>query len=176
MHHRQDRADARALVAQPNGRPRRDTSISAEALARLPSLSLRRWDLRSRCGRPPASAAPGKTVSARRGACAKVRNPSDIGAEQNHLCPVQPVGIALGQGCRGGRPQVRTRPVSRSSPCPESRLCLSASGRADGVMGAAGQFRLPVRRPAPDRPAARAPRHRFMVSGQQWPGSTWLAR
>ncbi len=68
-------------------------STSAEALERLPSLSLSRWTanvLRVPSGSirgsrkqvsPPPPAEPSGTR-------ASTRKPSDIGAEQNHLCPV----------------------------------------------------------------------------------------
>ena len=62
-------------------------STSAEALDRLPSLSL------SRCRCMPLRVPSGRTRGSRKqdsppGACASTRNTSLIGAEVNHLCPV----------------------------------------------------------------------------------------
>ena len=62
-------------------------SISADALDRLPSLSLSRWS------RKPFRLPFGEMRGTRKqespfGACARTRKASLIGAEQNHLCPV----------------------------------------------------------------------------------------
>jgi hypothetical protein len=62
-------------------------STSAEALDRLPSLSL------SRCRRMPLRVPSGKTRGSRKhdrppGAWASTMNRSPMGAEVNHLCPV----------------------------------------------------------------------------------------
>ena len=62
-------------------------SISAEALARLPSLSLSRISWMAL--RAPSGVQRGTRKQVRpAGAWARVRKASDIGAEQNHLCPV----------------------------------------------------------------------------------------
>ena len=64
------------------------SSTSLEALERLPSLSLRRC--RKKRFRAPSGVQRGKRKQERpRGACARTRNASLIGAEQNHLCPVR---------------------------------------------------------------------------------------
>ena len=67
-------------------------SISADAFERLPSLSLSRW-MRKTLRMPRVSirgtkrhVSPSSTGPRR--VCASTRKPSDIGAEQNHLCPV----------------------------------------------------------------------------------------
>ncbi len=86
-------ATIRAIVATP--RPSSpishptapSSSISADAFDRLPSLSL------SRCSRIALRLPSGSTRDSRKqesppGAWASTRNPSDIGAEQNHLWPV----------------------------------------------------------------------------------------
>ncbi len=62
-------------------------STSAEALERLPSLSL------SRCRRSPLGEPSGRNRGIRkqlspRSACASTRKASDIGADMNHLWPV----------------------------------------------------------------------------------------
>jgi hypothetical protein len=78
-------------TSQPSSPTRRDqapsNSTSAEAFDRLPSLSLSRW-IRN-AFRLPSGSTLGrrKQVSPCR-AWARTRNTSDIGAEQNHLCPV----------------------------------------------------------------------------------------
>ena len=63
-------------------------STSLEARARVPSLSFSRW-IRNPEFRDPS----GRTRGSRKhdrppGACARTRNASHIGWEQNHLCPV----------------------------------------------------------------------------------------
>ena len=80
----------------PTGQPAApSSSTSAEALARLPSLSLSRcrWKrLRVPSGRTRGTrkqlspAGPGPSADA--GVWARTRKASLIGAEQNHLCPV----------------------------------------------------------------------------------------
>ena len=63
-------------------------SISEEAFERLPSLSfsrIRRIALRS----PPGSTRGTRKQERPPGACARVRNRSDIGAEVNHLWPTR---------------------------------------------------------------------------------------
>ncbi|GDY61904.1 hypothetical protein SAV14893_012970 [Streptomyces avermitilis] len=67
-------------------------STSLDALDRLPSLSLSRWTRNTL--RVPSSSTRGTRKQVRpppsvaEAACASTRNPSDIGAEQNHLWPV----------------------------------------------------------------------------------------
>jgi len=64
------------------------SSISLDALDRLPSLSFRRT-IRNPQLRSPSGSQRGTRKQVRLpGACASIRNTSDIGAEQNHLCPV----------------------------------------------------------------------------------------
>lgn len=73
--------------SSPTSHPRVPSdSTSEEAFARLPSLSFRRWM------RKVLRVSSGRTRGTRKqesppGACASARNASDIGAEQNHLCP-----------------------------------------------------------------------------------------
>ncbi len=62
-------------------------SASAVALDRLPSLSLSRWS-RTALRVPSASTRGTRKQVGPPGARASTRKPSDIGAEQNHLCPV----------------------------------------------------------------------------------------
>ena len=63
------------------------SSISDDALARLPSLSFSRWILMSL--RVPSSSTRGtRKQPTPAGVWARTRNASLIGAEQNHLCPV----------------------------------------------------------------------------------------
>src|SRR5690606_41723883 len=61
-------------------------SISEEALDLLPSLSLSRW-MRMGLRVPSGSTRGSRKHDSPPGACAKVRNMSDMGAEVNHLCP-----------------------------------------------------------------------------------------
>lgn len=64
------------------------SSISAEALARLPSLSLSH--MRRNTLRLPSGSTRGTTKQVSPpGATADMRKTSLIGAEQNHLCPVR---------------------------------------------------------------------------------------
>ena len=63
------------------------SSTSDEALDRFPSLSLSRWIANGFTD--PSSSIRGTTKQVSPpGACASMRNPSLIGAEQNHLWPV----------------------------------------------------------------------------------------
>ena len=63
------------------------SSTSDEAFDRFPSLSLSRWIANGFAD--PSSSTRGTTKqSSPLGACASMRNPSLIGAEQNHLWPV----------------------------------------------------------------------------------------
>ena len=64
-----------------------DISISLEAFDRSPSLSFNRW---MRIGlRVPSGRQRGVRKQLRPpGAWASIKKASDIGAEQNHLCPV----------------------------------------------------------------------------------------
>lgn len=74
--------------SSPTSQPKAPSySISAEALERLPSLSLRRWSS-SRLRVPSGRTRGSRKQESPPGACARVRNTSDIGAEVNHLCPV----------------------------------------------------------------------------------------
>ncbi len=62
-------------------------STSADALDRLPSLSFSRW-IRNTLRVPSGSTRGTRKQLSPPGARASTRKPSDIGAEQNHLCPV----------------------------------------------------------------------------------------
>lgn len=62
-------------------------STSLEAFDLLPSLSLSRWIAKA-LRVPSASTRGTRKQLSPPGACASTRKPSDIGAEQNHLCPV----------------------------------------------------------------------------------------
>jgi hypothetical protein len=61
-------------------------SISDEALARLPSLSFRRW-ISMPFGVPSGRQRGAKKQHGPSSVRATVKKPSLIGAEQNHLCP-----------------------------------------------------------------------------------------
>ncbi|CPU66681.1 Uncharacterised protein [Mycobacteroides abscessus] len=68
------------------------SSISDDAFDRLPSFSLRRW-MRNTLRVPSSSTRgtrkhDGAPSPGAPGTWASTRNASDIGAEQNHLCPV----------------------------------------------------------------------------------------
>ena len=60
------------------------SSISLDALERLPSLSLSRWMWKA-LRLPSGSTLGSKKHDRPAGACARTRNASHIGAEQNHL-------------------------------------------------------------------------------------------
>ena len=115
MDHLDDGADALSLLADGPGEGAA-YSISAEALARLPSLSLRRWS-GWRCapvGQPARHEEAGEPAAV----CASVRKASDIGAEQNHLCPTSSRRSRRPQASAGWCWRARpSRPASRSSPC-----------------------------------------------------------
>ncbi len=123
------------------------SSISLEALERLPSLSFRRWRwkaLRVPSGRIRGSAKQPMPSSV----WASTRNRSHIGAEQNHLCPVSSYSSP---GPPAPPPSGRATVVlARTSepPCfsviamPHSALALPAAQL--GVVGRRGQPRLPL--------------------------------
>ncbi len=76
-------------------------STSPDAFDRLPSLSFSRWIANTLC--VPSSSTRGTRKQVRPSfpegdACASTRNPSDIGAEQNHLCPVSRYSPAASSG------------------------------------------------------------------------------
>jgi hypothetical protein len=110
-------------------------STSLDAFDRLPSLSFRRWSrkpLRVPSGRQRGS----RKHDSPRSVCARTRNASHIGAEQNHLWPV------ISYSAPGPpRPRARARVVlARTSepPCfsviamPISTPVFSAAGRTRG--------------------------------------------
>jgi hypothetical protein len=78
--------------SSPTSHPRASSSsISLDALDRLPSLSFRRWitmPLRVPSGSRRGTAKQDSPASV----FASIRNRSLIGAEQNHLCPVSAYG------------------------------------------------------------------------------------
>ena len=100
VHHLDDRAHSAALVAdQPAERA--VVLDLAEALDRLPSLSLSRW---SRIGlRVPSGSTRGtRKHDSPPGAWARVRKKSDIGAEVNHLWPTSAYAAVGRRRRRGG--------------------------------------------------------------------------
>ncbi len=66
----------------------RSSSISLEALDRLPSLSLSRWRRNPALRSPSGSHRGTRKHDSPWGAWASMRKTSHMGAEQNHLCPV----------------------------------------------------------------------------------------
>ena len=63
------------------------SSTSLDAFERSPSLSFKRW-MRIGLRVPSGSHRGTRKHDSPCGAWASIRNASDIGAEQNHLCPV----------------------------------------------------------------------------------------
>jgi len=106
-------------------------SISAEALERFPSLSFKR------CKRIALRVPSGRTRGSRKqerppGACARTKNASFIGAEQNHLCPrsvnePSAVGVAAVVLARTSEP-----PCFSVIAMPMSTPALSPGGRSPG--------------------------------------------
>jgi hypothetical protein len=127
------RMAASPLPGSPTGQPAApSSSTSAEALARLPSLSLSRW--RWKRLRVPS----GRTRGTRKqvnpaGAWARTRKASLIGAEQNHLCPVSshipsaPAGAAVVVLARTSLP-----PCFSVMAMPHSAPALAATGARPG--------------------------------------------
>ncbi len=109
-------------------------STSAEALDRLPSLSL------SRCSRTALRVPSGSTRGRRKqvspaGAWARTRNRSLMGAEQNHLCPVSrwAPGPAAGTGsARVVFARTSEPPCFSVMAIPASRPALPSGGRSPG--------------------------------------------
>ena len=112
------------------------SSTSDDALDRLPSLSL------SRCSAKGLRVPSSRTRGTRKqptpaSVCASTRKASLIGAEQNHLWPVSRYVVAARDGAAGRRarrgscwPARRSRPASRSCPCPRWRRALLGDGAA----------------------------------------------
>ena len=118
--------------SSPNSRPQvPSNSTSLEAFDLLPSLSLRRW-MRKVLRVPSSSTRGTRKQLSPPGACASTRKPSDIGAEQNHLCPV----ISYSSAARGTARVVFAR--TSEPPCfsvmamPDSRPRLPSGGRSPG--------------------------------------------
>ncbi len=108
-------------------------STSADAFERLPSLSLSRW-MRNTLRLPSSRTRGTRKQVSPSGACASTRNPSDIGAEQNHLCPVSVYvpdsasGVAAVVLARTSLPPCfSVMPIPNSAPafCPAGRRPLS---------------------------------------------------
>ncbi len=104
-------------------------STSAEAFDRLPSLSLSRW-IRNTLRVPSSNTRGTRKQVSPPGACASTRKPSDIGAEQNHLCPVS----SYVPSSASGRADVwfaRTSlpPCFSVIPIPNSAPALRCAGR-----------------------------------------------
>ena len=126
------RMAARPRPGSPTSQPvAPSSSTSAEALARLPSLSL------SRCRWKPLRPPSGSTRGTRKqlspaGAWARTRKASLIGAEQNHLCPVSrhspsPAGAAVVVLARTSLP-----PCFSVMAMPHSAPALPATGARTG--------------------------------------------
>ena len=137
--------------------PRNSTSL--EALERLPSLSLSRW-MWKRLRSPSGVKRGSRKQESPPSACARTRNASHIGAEQNHLWPVisysapgpPPFERRRRSSCWRAR---RSRPASRSSPSRTARPSCRAPGRAARRRSAARGSAAPTPRPA--RAACAAP-------------------
>ncbi len=147
-------------------------SISLDAFDRSPSLSFRRW---IRMGfRVPSGRQRGTKKQLRPpGATASIRNPSDIGAEQNHLWPVMrcsppfPVGVAVVVFARTSEP-----PCFSVIAMPKVTPALPSTGRF------AGSYVREVMRGS--HSAARsgwcrsAGTTEYVIEiGHMWPPSTW---
>ena len=108
------------------------------------------------------------------GACASVRKPSDIGAEQNHLCPVRcqacPSGSALVALARRSEP-----PCFSVIAMPSVAAALPATGAGAGSWArAVSRGRHSAESAASASSAGTAAW--VIVMGQQTPGSTWVIR
>lgn len=105
-------------------------STSAEALDRLPSLSLSRW-IANGLRVPSGSTRGSRKHVSPPGACARTRNPSDIGAEQNHLCPVSRYSPSADSGsARVVFDRTSVPPCFSVMPIPRSAPPLSPAGRS----------------------------------------------
>ena len=123
--------------------------ISAEAFERLPSLSFSR-SIRKPF-RVPSSRIRGRRKQVRpSGACARTRNASDIGAEQNHLSPREQIDVARGLGARLVGADVR------------STLALGHRHPAErtGLVEVRTEVGVVRRRPEQRRPLVREPGRR----------------
>ena len=164
--HLDDRRGRRVPPRRPAAPACRSNSTSLEALERLPSLSLSRW-IESRCARRRAASAAAESRTARR-ACASTRNASHIGAEQNHLWPVERVARPAPRR-RRRRAVVFARtsepPCFSVIPMPISAPGLSRPGAGRGSYSSDAAA-------APTRPPARLARsagrpHRSSRSGSR---------
>jgi len=157
--------------------PRYSTSL--EAFERLPSLSLSRWrwkGLRLPSGRQRGTQ---KQVMRSPSVFARVRKPSLMGAEQNHLCPVSSKVAPPPPASRGRARVVLAR--TSLPPCfsviamPTSAARLSSSGHMRG------SYSVPTRRGSSASASSGSWRRagtqaKVMVSGQHEPASTWASR
>src|SRR5205823_13361665 len=101
-------------------------STSLEALLRFPGLSL------SRCRRKPFFVPSGSTRGKRKQespleACARTRKASLIGAEQNHLCPVNRYPPSAGSA-RVALARTSEPPCFPVTAIPTTALLLCAAG------------------------------------------------
>ena len=109
-------------------------STSADALERLPSLSLSRW-IRIALRVPSGSTRGSRKQVSPPGPCARTRNRSHIGAELNHLCPVS----RCAPGPADGAGSARVVPARTSEPpcfsvmaMPDSSPALVSGTRRPG--------------------------------------------
>ena len=127
------RIAVRPRPASPTSQPvASSSSTSAEALARLPSLTLSRWRWK-RLRAPSGSTRGTRKQLSPAGARARTRKASLIGAEQNHLCPVSshnpsgPAGAAVVVLARTSLP-----PCFSVMAMPHSAPALPATGASAG--------------------------------------------
>ena len=120
-------------------------STSLDALDRLPSLSLSRW-IANTLRVPSGSTRGSRKHVSPPGACASTRKPSDIGAEQNHLCPVSTYSPSLGERLAPAScwPVRRCRPASPSCPSRRARRPSARRAAAPASYTVRGQPRLPL--------------------------------
>ena len=150
--HLDDRRHAARPPRRPAGPRRRRNSTSLEALERLPSLSLSRWmwkGLRSPSGVQRGNRKQEMPPSA----WARTRKASHIGAEQNHLWPVE---LVLGAGPAAVQRRARRRVgadvgaallLGHRHPAEGAALARrpAASARRSRARGSAAPTRRPAR-------------------------------
>ena len=148
------------------------SSISAEAFERSPSLSFSRW-MRKTLRSPSGSTRGTWKHESPSSVCPRTRNRSDIGAEQNHLCPVS--------ACSSPLSRTATVRFARTSD-PPCRSVIAMPAIAPVFSPAStrrGSYSLDVSRgsqaaasPAWARSAGTAA---YVIDmGHACPGSTWL--
>ena len=154
--------------------PRNSTSL--DALERLPSLSLSRW--RWKRLRSPSGVKRGiRKQESPPAVCARTRNASHIGAEQNHLWPVISYSAARAAAVQRAATVVLAR--TSEPPCfsviaiPQRAPGLSARRHAARGRSERGEPRLPLRGELGLARAAPAPPSRSSRSGSRRPASAW---